>query len=295
MLQKRTEHYLLPTSHHQRSSPAHTSLVTVEDIHTCPPYEGRPHVPAKRALDAGWEVPYDCRMINVQYSEQVALAGTEPRAIHRSCSTNCDFEWGQRCREEVQVTPLLLPTDYTSTIYCFTDQNRRFKNTVYYQPKMTPKHITETFYARPKVAVTSYTSFLDVNPPARKWFTSRVEVRPKTYSSNTVHNFKCLKDYTEEYLSSDEESEDEGIERGDFSQDSITLSPASSLGHSPGTGINLKTVVTSQSGDDIMVTSQTSDYVISNRDSQSPGVLVNGYVGTSWTGYLSDGSDVEEV
>ena len=139
--------------------------------------------------------PFDADMVPIRFTECVSVAAI-PAYTEKSCVAYCDIEKPRRIKEEVKFIEVLAPVSFENSIVCRTDCTKKnFKSLVNYWPKFKPRKFSETCYVLPKYVSHSYVAFVDYHvDKERKWFTTTVQLKPKTYSNTTVQGFEMQDD-----------------------------------------------------------------------------------------------------
>ena len=186
MLQKLAEHLYVPRSSHGGVKVAPPSGLCPSSTHTL-----RAHYNsiAKRK-------PFDAEMVPIQYTESLSVNAI-PAHVEQSFVAYCDVVHPRRQKEELRFREVLSAVNYKSVIVCrnVESSKKNFKSVVNYWPKLKPRVYSETCYVLPKQVTETYVAFLDYHvDKERKWYTTTVQLMPKSHSNTTVHNFQMQDD-----------------------------------------------------------------------------------------------------
>lgn len=124
-------------------------------------------------------------MIPVHFSESVALANVKNYGLNRFLSV-CDQSTAKRVKEEITFAEVLDSVAFRDSLIIYLDSTRRrFRSTVFYEPRYRPKGFSETYYVQQRHASLSCESACEYHPNkvTRRWYSSSLTFSPREFNS----------------------------------------------------------------------------------------------------------------
>jgi hypothetical protein len=124
-------------------------------------------------------------MIPVHFSESVALANVKNYELNRFLSV-CDQATAKREKSEIRFGEVLDSVAFRDSLVLYLDSTRRrFRSTVFYEPRYRPKNFSETFYVLPRHTSLSCESASEYHPNkvTRRWYSSSLSFNPREFDS----------------------------------------------------------------------------------------------------------------
>lgn len=124
-------------------------------------------------------------MIPVHFSESVALANVKNYELNRFLSV-CDQSAAKRVKSEIKFGEVLDSVAFRDSLILYLDSTRRrFRSTVFYEPRYRPQGFSETYYVLPRHTSLSCESACERHPNkvTRRWYSTSLTFSPREFDS----------------------------------------------------------------------------------------------------------------